>query len=89
VRAWHERRQEERQALDMVRVRVADEQVRAYRTAARERDPELPCAGTAVEDEERAVVGAGFDAWRIPTVARGLRTGCGDGSPDPPEADVD
>jgi hypothetical protein len=89
MRAGHEGRQEERQSLDVVGVGVADEQVRSRRAAARQRDAELPRAGAAIEDEERAVVGAGLDTGGIPTVARGLRTGRGDRSADSPEADAD
>jgi len=89
VRAGHEGRQEERQSLDVVGVGMADEEVRSRRAAARQRDAELPRAGAAIEDEERAVVGARLDTGCVPAVASGLRTGRGDRSPDPPEADAD
>jgi len=89
MRAGEERRQEERQPLDVVGVGVADEQVGPRRAAAREGDPELPRARAAIEDEERPIVGARLDAGRVAAVASGLRTGRGDGSPDPPEADAD
>jgi len=89
VRAGHEGRQEERQSLDVIGVGMADEQVRPGRASARQRDAELSRAGAAIEDEERAVVGACLDARRVPAVASGLRTGCRDRSPDPPEADAD
>jgi hypothetical protein len=89
VGAWQERRQEERQPLDVVGVGVTDEQVRAYRAAARERDAELPRTGAAVEDEERPVIGARFDAGRVPAVASGFGPGRGDRPTDAPEADAD
>jgi hypothetical protein len=89
MRTRHERRQEERQSLDVVGVGVADEQVRARRAAARQRDAELPRTGAAIEDEERPVVGACLDTRRVPAVASGLRTGRGDRSADPPEANAD
>jgi hypothetical protein len=89
VRAGEERGQEEREALDVIRVGVADEQVRADRTGPRESDPELARPGAAVEDEQRAVVGARLDARRVAAVASGLGTRRGDGPPDAPEADTD
>jgi hypothetical protein len=89
VRSGEERRQEERQALDVVGMGVADEEVRADRAAAREGDPELPRSGPAIEDEERPVVGAGLDARCVAAVASGLGTGRRDGPPDAPESDAD
>ena len=72
MRPGQERREEERQSLDVVGVGVADEEMRPHRASAREDDAELPRAGPAIEDEERPIVGPRFDARRITAVARGF-----------------
>jgi hypothetical protein len=89
MRPGEEGRQEERQPLDVIRVGVADEQVGADRTGPREGDPELARARTAIEDEQRSVVGARLDARRVAAVASGLGTRRGDRPSDTPEADTD
>jgi len=68
---------------------VREEQVRADRALRRERQPELPRAGAAVEDQERAVVGDRVDARGVAAEADGVRSGGGYGATRPPEADAD
>ena len=84
-----ERRQEEGQALDVVGVRVRQEQVEPERPLVREGQPKLARAGAAVEDEQRAVVGRDLDARRVTAVAQGLGAGRRDGAARAPEADAD
>src|SRR5207253_3373837 len=87
IRARKEGRQEERQSLDVIGVGVTDEQVGPDRSAAGERDAQLPRTGAAVEDEEGPVVRAGLDARRVAAVPDGVAARRGDGSAHAPEPD--
>ena len=89
VAAGSERGEEERETLDVVRVRVGEQQMEPHRSFAREREPELPRAGAAVEHEERAVVGRDLDAGRVTAVAKRLGAGGGDRAARSPEPDAD
>ena len=84
-----ERRQEERQALDVVGVRVRQEQVEPERSLVGEGEPKLAGAGAAIEDEQRAVVGRDLDARRVTPVAECLGAGRRDRTARAPEADAD
>ena len=90
VAPGHERRKKERQALDMVGVRVADKEVGADRLAPlSERVPKLSRARAAVEDQEGAIVGPDLDAGGVPAIADGLGTRSGDRATRAPDTDAD
>ena len=84
-----EQRREERQALDVVPVGVADEQMAATRAAgsAISAWPSSWIAGAAVEHEQRAGVGAHLDARGVAAVADRGGPGLGDRTPRAPEGD--
>jgi len=89
VAAGCECRQEEGQALDVVGVRVRQEEVEPERSLVREGETQLAGAGAAVEDEQRAVVGRDLDAGRVATVPQRLGACRRDRAARPPEADAD
>ncbi len=87
--AGHEQRREERQALDVVPVRVADEEVPVDpATGPHELLAQLVDAGPAVEHEQRAGVGAHRHARRVAAVADRRRARLGDRAPSSPERDL-
>src|SRR6202012_1420014 len=79
-----EERGEEGEALDVVEVKVGEEEVDAGRLG-REREAEAADAGAGVEDDERAVGEGDADAGGVPAVGDRLRAGGGDRSPRAPE----
>ena len=83
-----ERRDEEGEALDVIPVRVADEEVEAHRLRDRLRQvhAELAGAGAAVEDDHGSVGGAPLPARGITPVPRGVRARRGDRPTSPPDA---
>src|SRR6266850_2116135 len=86
----YERGDEERKALDVVPVGVADEEVQVERRLQRLREAqaELARAGPAVEHDHGAVRPADFRARRVAAVARGAVAGRGDRAASTPEPDV-
>ncbi len=86
--AREERGHEEGEALDVVPVRVADEEVEPDGMGQRpgEVQAELTRARAAVEDDHGAVGGPDLDAGRVAAVHGRLRTGRGDGPTCSPEA---
>ena len=90
LRARQEGGDEEGEALDVVPVGVADEEVQAHGPRHRlgEMQPELARAGAAVEDDDRAVGGTHLDAGGVAAVAGGPRPGRGDRAASAPETHV-
>src|SRR5262249_43066041 len=88
--AWNERGDEEGKALDVVPVRVADEQVQVDRRLQRLREmqAQLAGAGAAIEHDDGAVRRADLRAGRVAAEARGAFPGRGDRPTSPPEPDV-
>ena len=84
-RAAHEVGTEEREALDVVPVRVADQEVRVDR--AGELVAELADARSAVDDDQLTVVGADLDAGGVAAVAQRVTAGGRAGASRPPELD--
>jgi hypothetical protein len=80
----HERRREEREALDVVPVDVAEEDPRLEGHRRQQRVSEKPEAGPAVEDEDPATR-AHLDAARVSADLDRRWTGGGDAAADPPE----
>ena len=84
------RRYEEREALDVIPVRVTDEEVDGERPAtevAHQRQPERPQAGAGVEDEH-VTARAHLDARRVSAIARRVGTRRGGGPARAPERDL-
>jgi len=81
---------EERKALDVVPVRVADEEVESHRLRHRphEVQAEPARAGAAVEDDDGPVGGAHLGARRVAAVDGRRASGRGDGASGAPEANV-
>src|SRR5581483_9213798 len=77
-------------ALDVVPVRVAEEDVATDRpvAGAGQLAPELADAGAAIEDQQLASGGAHLDAGRIAAIAHRGPAGRRDGAPGAPEADL-
>src|SRR5262245_45708577 len=76
-------------ALNMIPVRMAQEQVCMYRARLRQqRLPQSTDASTRVKDNERVVIEPHFDAGSIATVAHGGGSWCGDRPACPPEPDL-
>src|SRR3989441_848568 len=81
-----ERRREEREALDVVPVRVAEEDARPDGRPSRERVTERARAGPAIEDEDVSRPGSHLDARGVAPEANrpGARRGKGAaGAPEP------
>src|SRR5436309_7306354 len=85
-----ERGDEEREALDVVPMGVADEEVESHRLGHRpnEVEPEPADAGAAVEDDDGPVGGAYLGARRVAAVDGGRGSRRGDGSSRAPESDL-
>src|SRR5581483_8306100 len=88
--ARDERGHEEWKALDVVPVRVADEEMQTQRLGKRLQQMEAELAGTgaAVEHDDRSVRRAKLDARGVAAVARGALTRRGDRAACTPEPDV-
>ena len=69
-----EQRGKEGQAVDVVPVAVGDEDVGLDRQPREQVLGEREQAGAAIEDDQRAVVGAYFDARRVATIPDSTRT---------------
>ena len=89
-RGRREERGEEREALDVVPVGVAQQERRGERPRARagEGGAERADAGAAVEHEPGAAAGRHLDARRVAAEVRGAGAGRRDGPARAPEADV-
>ena len=86
--AGDERGHEEGEAVDVVPVGMAEEDVGAHgAAAAHEVEPEFAHARAKVDNEQRAVFGLDFDAGGVAAVANGIRSGRWDGAANPPEFD--
>ena len=88
--AGDEQRREEGETLDVIPVRVSNEQVAAQRVLAggQQRLPEAMGAGTAIQDDERSVRGSHLYAGGVSPVAQRRWAGFGHGPPSTPEPDV-
>src|SRR5256886_519934 len=91
--AGGEKRFEVREPLDMVPVRVRQQDLRLYRAVLtlHQLASQSPDAGSGVEDNQlaRTLTPAGAfhsDARRVAAVARGVGSGGGDGAPRPPKS---
>src|SRR5438128_5857278 len=84
-----EGRGEERETLNVVPMGMADEEVKAerLRLGLQEVMAQIPDAGPAVQDDDRAVIGVDFHACGVPAKFGGLFSRHGDGPAGPPEAD--
>ena len=85
--AGDEGRHEERKALDVVPVRVPDEEMQLERLllGLHEMQTELANAGAAIEDDERPARRPDFDAGSIAAVFRGKGPGRSDRATGSPE----
>ena len=83
-----EQRRQKRQALDVVPVRVADEDVAAPRAVrlGPQRLPEAMRAGTAIEQQQHAAACAHLDARGVAAIADRARPRLGDRAARAPEA---
>src|SRR5687768_15950049 len=82
---------EEGETLDVVPVRVCQEDVALDRRAVGaldERPAQLPQAGSGIEDDEPPFRRPDFDAGRVAAIAHGLRSGARDRSTSAPELDT-
>jgi hypothetical protein len=70
MRVGHPERREEPQALEMVEVKVGEEEVDSPRPFADELETERADAGSGVEDEDRSVAEANLEAGRVSSVAQ-------------------
>ena len=88
--ARQERGDEERKALDVIPVGVADEEVEPKGLGHRldQMQAELAGAGAAIEDDHGAVGGPYLDARGVSPEARGVRPRRGDRSTRSPEANL-
>jgi hypothetical protein len=88
--AGNERGHEERKALDVVPVGVADEEVQPQRLGHRlhQVQAQLAGAGAAVEDDDGSVGGAKLHAGGVAPEARRAIAGRGDRAARSPEPDV-
>src|SRR5262245_16539287 len=76
-------------ALNMIPVRMAQEQVRVYRAwLHQQRLTQSPKARASVKDDERVVIEPYFDTGCIATVAHCGGSWCGYRPPCPPEPDL-
>src|SRR5207245_2628526 len=84
-----EGRAKERETLNVIPMGMPDEEVKAerLRLGLQEVMAQLPDAGPAVQDDDRAVIGADFHACGVPAKFGGLFSRHGDGPAGPPEAD--
>ena len=85
--AGNEDGDEERQALDVIPVAVRVEDVGGDGQFLEQRLRQREDAGAAVEDDERAIVGAYLDAGGVAAVAHGARPRRRDGAAHAPESD--
>src|SRR5215510_8094085 len=75
--------------LNMIPMRMAQEQVCMYRARLRQqRLPQSTDASASVKDNERVVIEPHFDTGSIATVAHGGGSWCGYGPACPPEPDL-
>ena len=86
-RARHERGQKKWKALDVIEVRVRDQEVRLQRFGRAERAPELCDAGTRIDDEQVVLFIPDLDARRVAAVAKGAATWGRPGAARAPELD--
>ena len=82
----HERGIEEREALDVIPVHVAEEEMRSDRHVLQQRLAEEAQARAAVEDEEE-LARPHFHAARVAADADGVRSRARDAAPDAPKGD--
>ena len=87
--AGNEERREKREPLDMVPVRVGDQQVSAHglRSRGKQRLPETMRSGAAIEDDEGPVGWPHLHTGGVASVAQRRRPWRGQRSPRPPEPD--
>ena len=64
-------RREERQTLNMIPVRMADEQIDVQRHSGEQRLRQRENASTGIQDNQCVIVGSDFDAGRVATVLAG------------------
>src|SRR4029453_15143912 len=75
--------------LNVIPVRMTQEQVRVYRAWLRQqRLTQSTDARASVKDDERVIIEPYFDTGSIATVAHGAGSWCGYGSACPPEPDL-
>ena len=86
--AWKEHGSEKRETLDVIPVRMADQDVDLRERCRRvqKRGSQCADAGTAVEDDQIAVFGLNLDAGCVSTVAESPRPWAGYGTSGPPKA---
>src|SRR5262245_32276340 len=78
-----------RNTLNVIPVRMSQEQVRTYRAWLRQqRLPQSTEASASVKDKKRVVIEAHFNTGGITTVAHGGGSWCGYGPACPPEPDL-
>src|SRR5262245_63740806 len=82
-----EERREEAEPLDVVHVKMGQEQVDTA-DRGRERATERTDAGARVQDDHGAVVTAHLDAGRVAAVARRVRSGRRERSAHAPQRDL-
>src|SRR5258708_30781004 len=82
--AAHIGRAEERQAADMVEMRVGIEEIGADRPVLEQGAAELAQPGAAIHDQQ--VIAAPYlDAGGVAAITNGLRAGAGNAAPHAPE----
>src|SRR3989442_1013484 len=83
-----EGRAKERETLNVVPMGMPDEEVKTerLRRGLQEVMAQIPDAGPAVQDDDRAVIGADFHACGVPAKFGGLFSRHGDGPAGSPEA---
>jgi hypothetical protein len=70
MRVGHPERREEPETLEMVEVKVGEEEVDSPRPFGDELEAERADAGSGVEDEDRSVAEANLEAGRVSSVAQ-------------------
>jgi hypothetical protein len=79
-------RREEWQALDVVPVRVGDEDVGLHRQLLQQLLRQRKYAGAGIENDQGIVIAADFDAGGVATVAHGVRARRGNRATHAPES---
>ena len=87
LRVFAKERREEPEAYDVVHVEVGEEDVDPPAVAV-EFLAKAADAGACIENEERAVVRADFDAGRVAAVAHSFRAGVGERTARAPQLDL-
>jgi hypothetical protein len=85
--AGHEKRREKRDALDMIPMRVADEDMtaQAFCACGNQLLTKRMCSGSAIEDNKCSSRRAHLDARRVSAVTSGPRSRLGDRTSSTPE----